>query len=189
MRLDGSRLCRLNISTAASLPVLGAPGPACSPGPKACPALRRPPPRSCLQDAAGWRQTRSDCRRLSYRPAVGDGLAHLPGQGLGELRVGLSAERVVDRRNARRRATKAVMAKICSSSSRKSQSAWMSAGVALPPARGHSHKSPKYRQYDRKSYCCDPERGTMLRGPVASPSEDVSLWRWLLHIKDNRPRG
>src|SRR5690242_10130651 len=33
----------------------------------------------------------------SYRPAVGHGLAHLLGQGLGELRVGLSAERVVDR--------------------------------------------------------------------------------------------
>jgi len=35
----------------------------------------------------------SDSRRLSYRPAVGDGLTHLPGQGLGESRVGLAAPR------------------------------------------------------------------------------------------------
>jgi integrase len=32
----------------------------------------------------------------SYRPAVGHGLAHLLGQGLGELRVGLSSEGVVN---------------------------------------------------------------------------------------------
>src|ERR1700735_952583 len=40
----------------------------------------------------------SDSRRLSYRSAVGHGLAYLLGQTLGKFRVGLSAERVVDRR-------------------------------------------------------------------------------------------
>jgi hypothetical protein len=48
--------------------------------------------RSSLQDAAGWQQVRSDRGCFSCGPAVGDGFAHLRGQRLGELRVGLSAE-------------------------------------------------------------------------------------------------
>jgi hypothetical protein len=52
-------------------------------------------PSSRPVNAVSWRQASSGS--LSWRAAVGDGVAYLRGQGLGELRLRLAAERVVDR--------------------------------------------------------------------------------------------
>ena len=62
--------------------------------------------RLCINSAGLKRWERRRCAHRggraprwcsgSYRPTVGHGIAHLLGQGLGELRVGLSAEGVVN---------------------------------------------------------------------------------------------